>query len=358
MTEPDTLTEHTLARLGWSPFFVRQIDPEALDHTEPARVLATHRDALEVVGEGFAMRVPPLVAREDETEAATVGDFVLVDRQAGRATQLVPRKSLFKRGAKRGESKVQLIAANVDTLFVVTACDRDFNPARIERYLALAREADVTPVVVLTKADLAEDVHEFIDQAARLMPGLMVEALDAREEAAVEPLRAWCGTGQTVALLGSSGVGKSTLVNSLTRRQDQEIGGTRKGDGKGRHTTTARAMIPLDDGGWLIDTPGMRELRLADVEAGIAEVFADVEEIAARCKFSDCRHETEPGCAVRAAIEDGTLDQDKLMRYLKLKAEEFHATASIAQRREKAKGFGKMAKRVQAVRNKRDYFED
>ncbi|WP_029041000.1 ribosome small subunit-dependent GTPase A [Cucumibacter marinus] len=358
MTEPDNPTEYTLAQLGWSPFFVRQIDPEALDHAEPARVLATHRDALEVVGEGYAMRVPPLVPRADETEAATVGDFVLVDRQAGRATTLVPRKSLFKRGAKRGESKVQLIAANVDTLFIVTGCDRDFNPARIERYLALAREADVTPVVVLTKADLAEDVHEFIDMAARLMPGLMVEALDAREQAAVEPLRTWCGAGQTVALLGSSGVGKSTLVNSLTRRQDQEIGGTRKGDGKGRHTTTARAMIPLDDGGWLIDTPGMRELRLADMEAGLADVFADVEEIASQCRFSDCKHETEPGCAVRTAIEDGSLDEAKLQRYLKLKAEEFHASASIAQRRSRAKGFGKMAKRVQAVRNKRNYFED
>jgi ribosome biogenesis GTPase len=340
-----------LAALGWSQHFTTQLDTDDLRALVPARVLAVHRDGLDVAAPGLQARVPQLDA-EDEEDRATVGDFVLLDR-AGRPRHLLGRKSLFKRKAAGTGRRVQLIAANVDTLLVVSSCNQDFNVARLERYLALAREAGVVPVVVLTKADLAEDAGDYGGVAARLLPGLLVETLDARDPAAVARLAPWCGKGQTVALVGSSGVGKSTLVNTLTGSDGQAVAGIREDDARGRHTTTGRSMHRLASGGWLIDTPGMRELQLADVGTGIGEVFADIEDLGRACRFADCRHEGEPGCAVEAAIVDGSLEPERLRRYRKLVDEDARNSATIHERRVRDRAFGRMAKEAIRAKNAR-----
>jgi len=347
-----TTHEPGLAELGWRPFFSSQRDTDEVDAAIPVRVMAVHRDALQIAGDGIDETIPALRPSADEEAAATVGDWLLIDAKTHRAQRRLDRLSLFKRRAAGTGRRVQLIAANVDTLFVVSSCNQDFNPARIERYLALANEAGVMPVVVLTKADLCDDARAFAAEAARLSPGLLVETVDAREPGEVARLSAWCDVGQTVALVGSSGVGKSTLVNTMTGAAIATQG-IREDDAKGRHTTTARALHRLTAGGWLLDTPGMRELQLTDVRDGIDTVFADVTALAESCRFTDCRHENEPGCAVRAAIESGALDPDRLTRWRKLVAEESYNREALHERRSREKAFGKMVKDVMREKRRR-----
>ncbi len=343
-----------LVEFGWNPFFDTQLKPDELVSTVPVRVMAVHRGGLSVAGPDVDTLIPPFVAAPDDEEAAaTVGDWLLFDPGTSRPKRLLERKSLFKRRAAGTGRTLQLIAANVDTAFIVSSCNQDFNVARLERYLALAREADVTPVIVLTKADLTEEPEAFARTAVKFLPGLLVEVVDSRDPDSVACLAPWCASGQTVALVGSSGVGKSTLINTLIRAERIATQGIREDDDKGRHTTSGRALYRLPVGGWLLDTPGMRELQLANVRSGIDEVFADVVDLAGDCRFSDCRHETEPGCAVLAAIESGTLDADRLKRWRKLAAEEAHNSGSLAERRASDRAFGKMVKAV--VKEKRRY---
>ena len=343
----------TLKDYGWSAHFEAQLNEEDLG-TVPVRVMAVHRDALEVAGPGFEGRVLPLRRNDDEAEAlATVGDWLLVDVGTQRVTRLLERRSVFKRKSAGTARRIQLIAANVDTLLLVTSANQDFNPARLERYLALSREAEVAPVVVITKADLADDVADYVAAARGLMPGLLVKALDARGSDVGRVLAPWIARGQTLALLGSSGVGKSTLVNTLSGNAIQATLGIREDDAKGRHTTTGRSLHRLASGAWLMDTPGMRELQLVDAAGGIDEVFEDVTQLFAACRFGDCTHATEPGCAVREALASGALDAERLKRYQKLQREERHNSESIADSRARAREFGKMAKRVFAEKLRR-----
>ncbi len=335
-----------LAELGWTTFFSSQFSSDDFPDSRAVRVVAAHRGLLTVAGDGFEADIPsrlPHAAAEEDRP--TVGDWLIVGRDTLRPQRLLRRASLFKRRAAGTGREVQLIAANVDTLFVVTSCNRDFNVARLERYLVLAREAGVLPVVVLTKADLTDDAADYARTARRLLPGLIVETLDARDTDAAAGLGAWCGPGQTVALLGSSGVGKSTLVNTLAGSA-AATRAIRADDDKGRHTTTARALHRLQQGGWLLDTPGMRELQLADARDGLDEVFDDIVALARHCRFSDCTHEGEPGCAIQAAIAAGNLEPQRLTRWRKLTAEDAFNSASLAERHARDRAFGKMVRAV------------
>ena len=342
-----TIDFRQLAGYGWSNHFQSQLHIDEFANRLPVRVVAVHRNGLDVAGPDLVARVPPLTAAPDDGEdQATVGDWLLLDAATGVPVRLMERRSVFKRKAAGTGRRVQLIAANVDTLIVVTSCNQDFNVARLERYLALAREADVTPLVVLTKADLVDDAGPYLAAARALMPGLLAEALDARQPAVAAVLGPWCGPGQTVALVGSSGVGKSTLVNALLGTTVQETAAIREDDAHGRHTTSGRSMHRLAAGGWLIDTPGMRELQLADVESGVEAVFADIVALARGCRFADCRHEGEPGCAVQMAIAAGELEADRLKRFRKLAAEETRNSEALHLRHARERGFGRMVKAI------------
>lgn len=332
---------------GWTAFFSTQLTLDELATTVPARVVAVHRDRLVVLIAGGELSFPPFRDGSDETDVATAGDWLLLDAATRQPLRLLQRRSLFQRRAAGRSRKRQLIAANVDTLFVVSSCNQDFNPARLERYLCLAQDAGVQPVVVLTKADLCDRPADYVRAAERLSPGLVAETVDARDAVTVHRLRAWCNAGSTVALLGSSGVGKSTLANTLagTRLATQPA---RIDDDRGRHTTTARMLLRLPGGGWLLDTPGMRELALTDGDDAVAAVFDDVLALAARCRFGDCRHVGEPGCAVDAAIAAGALDPARLQRWRKLAAETAVNAESLAERRARERAFGKLARHVMA----------
>jgi len=254
----------------------------------------------------------------------------LVDVVSNMLVRRLDRKALLQRRTE-GSRTPQLIAANVDTLFIVTSCNDDFNPARLERYLALANEAGTTPIIILTKVDQVTDPVPYRQQAVALQRGLDVVMLNATASEAALALTKWCGPGQTVALVGSSGVGKSTLLNTLSAKpfdKLQQTGSIREADAKGRHTTTSRSLHRIDGGGWVIDTPGMRTLHVGDVAAGLDLLFAEIVELAPLCRFRDCTHAHEPGCAVQQAVATGTLDPARLGRWRKL-LEENHANTPV-----------------------------
>ena len=257
-----------------------------------------------------------------------MGDWVLVDPRTRSLVRRLERKTLLQRRTE-GARTQQLIAANVDTLFIVTSCNDDFNPARLERYLALANEAGTNPVIVLTKVDQVADAAAYQQEAAALQRGLAVVMVNAKAPDAAAALAPWCGPGQTVALVGSSGVGKSTLLNTLAAKPPEEAqptGSIREGDAKGRHTTTSRSLHAIDGGGWVIDTPGMRTLHVSDSAAGLDMLYAEITELAPKCRFRDCTHAHEPGCAVQAAVAAGTLDPARLARWHKLLEENHNNT--------------------------------
>ena len=315
------MTNYTLPELGWNAHFAEQLT----DNMIPQRVTDIHKSFIGTIGADGPERLNMTLDLVEQ--GVTVGDWVLKDPETGQPVEVLERQTLLKRRNARTNMDDQLIAANVDTLFVVSSCNKDFNVARLERYFALAYQGGAEPVLILTKADLADNPGEYEAEAMRSLPGVMVYALDALDGATPEKLAPYCGEGKTVALLGTSGVGKTTLTNALTGLEQltQDI---RSSDARGRHTTTARSMHRMKAGGWLIDTPGMRALRLSDAREGLEAVFADIEELAEQCRFNDCAHESEPGCAVRGVVEP-----DRLKRWRKLMNEDVYANETVAESR-------------------------
>ena len=316
-------TDEILEELGWKACFSEQVTSEDAARCDPVRVMAVHRGQIAVAGAGSQRFISPYIPGAGPLDDhPTVGDWLLVDRNTMAPVRVLRRMNLFKRRAPGDPRKEQMIAANVDTLFIVASCNQDFSVARIERYLVLAREVGVDPVIVLTKIDLTDTPETYAAAARAIAPQLRVETVNGREPASVARLAAWCGKGETIELLGSSGVGKSTLVNTLRGSDSIATQAIRASDDTGRHTTTVREMHRLHGGGWLLDTPGMRELQLPDAAEGIAEIFDDFILVAQQCRFSDCAHGGEPGCAVRAAIADGTLPLARFDRWRKLTVED------------------------------------
>ena len=334
----------TLEQVGWKPVFAQQLGQ--LDaRLQPTRVIAVHRTGLSIAPEVDGFSDIPVGGRWfalPVDERPTVGDWVLVDPQTGSLKVILERTSIIERLAPSGE--LQLIAANIDTAFLVTSCNEDFSLARLERYLTAVLDAGIQAVVVLTKADLVDAVDEYVDQVRSLGADLPIYAVNALDAVDVEALSAWATRGQSIALLGSSGVGKSTLVNTMIGENVQLTRAAREDDAKGRHTTTHRSIHMLPQGGVILDSPGMREFQLANVEQGVASAFSDVAELASQCRFNDCGHESEPGCAVRAAIAASELDERRLHSYFKLLREEQFNTESIAERHARMRAFGKKVK--------------
>lgn len=334
-----------LADLGWTPDFLRQLDLAELAAT-PARVTGVHRSRIQALSADGPLDLTP--ASSLNTGEVAVGDWLLAED--GVALRVLDRRSALYRKAAGTSQARQLIAANVTCALITTSCNADFNVGRLERYLVLCAQAEITPVLILTKADTCPDPDAYAAQGRALSRGLEVVTVNAKDAVAVRAALAdWCRKGQTVVLMGSSGVGKTTLANALTGGA-QAVQGIREDDAKGRHTTTARYLVAMAGGGWLIDTPGVRELQLTDVADGIDALFDDLTDLAAACRFSDCKHETEPGCAIRAAINAGELGPDRLARWQKLLREDRHNSETLHQAHARNRAFGKMHRKIQDKR--------
>ena len=317
-----------LNALGWNTRLEEAFAPHREAGLVPGRVSLEHTHIYRVFtadGEWLA-RVSGRLRHHANARAEfpAVGDWVALAPPAhagdARIHAVLPRFSRFSRRAAGDVTEEQIVAANIDTVFLVAGLDHNFNPRRLERYLVVAQESGASPVIVLNKADVVDDPQARVAEVSQLAPGVPVHAVSCRYPETLEPLRGYLGFGRTAALLGSSGVGKSTIVNRLTGEDLLRTHDVRESDSRGRHTSTHRQLVMLPDGGLLLDTPGMRELQLWDA-GGLAETFGDIDALAEGCRFRDCRHMAEPGCAVVAAVQAGEIAQTRLDSFLKLAAE-------------------------------------
>lgn len=312
-----------LEELGWDAFFADAFEPHGKNNLIPARVSARHHGPCELFTELGPMGGVPSGKLSDE-ELPAVGDWVAV-RPVPREKKAVieavlPRRTSFTRKEAGTRTVTQVVAANVDTVFVVTAFGFDLNPRRLERYLTSAWDSGASPVIVVNKSDLADDPEAELLEVEPVVIGVPVHSVSAVTGDGLEALEPYLGVGRTIALLGSSGVGKSTLVNVFAGRELLATAETSAG-GRGRHTTSHRELVPLPSGAVLLDTPGMRELQLWADEEVLDTTFGEISELAAKCRFSDCAHEQEPGCAVREALGNGTLAEERFTSYRKLQRE-------------------------------------
>ena len=331
---------YALEELGWSDQLSTALEPHLAGGLAPARVAVQHRGAYvlySTLGElraTVAGRLEHAAAGAGELPA--VGDWVAVaarpDEGSATIQAVLPRRTKFSRKVTLGAAEEQVLAANIDTVFLLTSLNEDLNLRRIERYLAMAWESGAQPVIVLSKTDLSGDVAAQTLEVESVAYGVPVHAISSLTGDGLELVRSYLAPGQTVALLGSSGVGKSTLVNTLAGQELLAVNEIRESDGEGRHTTTSRQLVLLPEGGLVLDTPGLREIQLWESADGLGETFGDVEELAAQCRFSDCAHRTEPGCAVQAALDNGTLDDGRWASYNKLQRELAHLERRLDKR--------------------------
>ena len=314
-----------LARLGWDEFFDNHFRPYASNGYSAGRITLEYNQLYKVnIGaEEVVAEITGKLRYEaiDQGDLPAVGDWVVIrpGAESGKATihDVLPRKTKFTRKVAGNRTAKQIVGSNIDTVFLVTSLNEDFNLRRVERYLIVAWESGARPIIVLSKSDLCVDLAEQTDKM-RAVADVPIHAVSVVTGDGLNELARYFKDGQTVALLGSSGVGKSSLINYLLGRQYLRVQETRLRDGRGQHTTTHRELILLPQGGLVLDTPGMRELQLWDGDAGLRIAFADIEEIAGNCYFSDCLHQGEPRCAIREALQEGSIDESRYESYLKL----------------------------------------
>jgi len=314
----------SLESIGYNKQLADALKDLELEGAEPGRIVWQSAYSYRIQCEDREIAAEP-TGKVKASDRPAVGDWVAVRPAAigerGSILAILPRKSAFSRNAAGKAVNEQVVASNIDEVFIVTDMDQDFNLRRIERYITLVYNSGAGPVVVLNKTDLATDVETAVVQTRTVCPQIPVYALSAEEDHGIEQLEEHLGHGKTVAFLGSSGVGKSTIINLLLGEERMEVGEVREADGKGRHTTTHRELVMLPGGGAVIDTPGMREIQVWGDEEGLADAFPEIDELTAACRYRDCRHDTEGGCAVREALDSGSLDTARFDSYMKLRAE-------------------------------------
>jgi ribosome biogenesis GTPase len=362
MTE-DFKQERTmdLNKLGWNDFFNQHFEKYKKDGLIPARVARHHKNRYAVFGE--AGEIPAevtgkmLYAAQSESELPAIGDWValkhLESENRGIVQAILPRKSQFTRKTAGKKTEAQVLAANIDIIFLVSGMDLEFNLRRIERYLTLAWESGAEPVIILNKTDLCQDIAGCVAEVESIAFGIPLLTMSAFNNEGIDELIRYLKNGKTAAFLGSSGVGKSSIINCLLGENRQAVKTVRQHDSRGRHTTTIREMIFLPAGGIVIDTPGLREIQLWTEADGLAKAFDDIEAFAALCRFNDCSHNNEPGCAVRQALEDGSLTEERLRSYFKLKKEQSHLSMKKKhyEYRKAQRRFDKKIKQILKERN-------
>ncbi len=328
-----------LEDFGWNDQWADAFAPHAAAGLQPARVVCELRRKFYAVQDADREWLGEcrggFFRRHAQTSAfPAVGDWVAISHRAdGKRVDIhavLPRRTKFSRRAAGEEDIEQVVAANIDYVLLVSGLDRNHNPARIQRFLVAARESGAEPIIVLNKSDVHPDPEAVQREVEQLVPGVRVILTNTNRRRGLGELRRLAAPGVTLALLGSSGVGKSTLANLLSQDDFLPTAEVREKDSKGRHTTTRRELVRTPGGALLIDTPGLRELQLWETREGVSEAFADILELARRCRFSDCRHETEPGCAIQAALADGSLDPERYVHYLKITGD--HAPKPAAPR--------------------------